>query len=416
MVVKNSTASEPPLRIALFSPDLPDSGSSNGIVTYSRFMRDALKALGHSVLVATPDHLEHPDGRIDKLPSRDHVTKRLLYFAELQRPDGSNPWARLRVFDAFRAAQRAGAQVFEIEESFGWAGRLAGRGIPIVERLHGPHVFVRDKIESIEQKRVGDLREAAELRSFQKVQAITAPTERLLKQLSARYSLVLPISKAIPNPIHSEASSRVWQADLADPDQVLFVGRFDHCKGADVVLRAFQRALKRRPSLKLVMVGPDRGLVQPDGRTIGFNEFAQAELQPQERERIRFLDQQPPERIAKLRRDSAVALVGSRFENFPYSIAEAMAVGMPIVTTNTFGGGEMIRDRRDGRVVAINDVEGMANAVLEVINDRAAAAEMGRSALRRATDWLAPERIASETVELYRQSLFDRRGGASAEI
>ena len=39
-----------------------------------------------------------------------------------------------------KAARQAGAQVFEIEESFGWAGRLTGQGVAIVERLHGPRV------------------------------------------------------------------------------------------------------------------------------------------------------------------------------------------------------------------------------------------------------------------------------------
>jgi hypothetical protein len=117
-----------PLRIALYAPALPKSGVSNGIVTYSRIMRDALRALGHSVAVVSADQIEHADGRVAALPKPSGVVGRVRILMEARRgEDGSNIWTRLRILDAFEAARRAGAQVFEIEESFGWAGRLAGR-------------------------------------------------------------------------------------------------------------------------------------------------------------------------------------------------------------------------------------------------------------------------------------------------
>jgi glycosyltransferase involved in cell wall biosynthesis len=113
----------------------------------------------------------------------------------------------------------------------------------------------------------------------------------------------------------------------------------------------------------------------------------------------------PPREITKLRLRSSLAVVGSRFENFPYGIAEAMAVGMPVLTSATFGGSEMIRDGIDGRVVPIENVDAMADAILVMMNDRDSLGAMGASAYQRAARWLDPDRIAGETVNLYRELL-----------
>jgi glycosyltransferase involved in cell wall biosynthesis len=400
-----------PLHVGLFSPALPESGFANGIVTYVRVMRDALRSIGHSVTIVTPTHIDAAEGGVCALAPSRGLIGRLRSFAESRHgADGSHPWTRLRIIDAFRAARRAGVQVFEIEESFGWAGRLVGRGIPIVERLHGPHVFVRDRFGSEEERRLGDLREAAELKSFIRADVVTAPTQALIDRLTDVYDLSLPFARAIPNPIPVAPPQRRWSAQRADLDQILCVGRFDWCKGADVVVRAFARALERRPSLKLIMVGPDHGIKQENGNVVQFAEFAGIEIPPEACARIRFLGAQSPGQIAELRLRSAFSLIGSRFEVFSYAISEAMAVGMPVLATNTFGGSMLIRDRIDGRISPIGEIEPMAEAMLEMIRDSAQLAEMGASAYARAANLLSPERIADETLAVYRQAIAKTRG------
>jgi glycosyltransferase involved in cell wall biosynthesis len=395
----------PQLRIALYSPNLPESGGSNGIITYCGIMRDALRALGHAVLIVTPEQIEHDDGRVAPLPRLNPVLlhfRRLIDSARFDKEP--NSWGRLRVLQAFRVALARGAQIFEMEESFGWAGCLSGRGIPVVERLHGPHAFVRDSNECLEQKAISDRRETWEWSSLAKVQAVTSPTQRLLDAIIERSGVRPSVSRVIPNPIPIVPEHSRWLPDQADPDRILFVGRFDLCKGADVVVRAFARAAEFNPCLRLLIAGPDRG-VRRGSEVIHFGEFVQAELSPEARARISFLGELPPREITKLRLRSSLAVVGSRFENFPYGIAEAMAVGMPVLTSATFGGSEMIRDGIDGRVVPIENVDAMADAILVMMNDRDSLGAMGASAYQRAARWLDPDRIAGETVNLYRELL-----------
>jgi len=405
-VNQRHTKANEPLRIALYSPALPDSGASNGIVTYTRIMRDALRALGHEVFVVTTEYMEDADGNVAALPK----INRLLASAELRlaamRGEGRGErWVRMNVRNAFAAARRLEAQVFEIEESFGWAGALNGQGVAIVERLHGPHAFVRNVVESAAERKAGDRREAAERSSFGRVQAMISPTRGLLDALVERFDLDLGLARVIPNPMPLTPPSAMWRYERANPTQLLAVGRFDLCKGADVMLRAFAVALNRQPDLTLVMAGPDTGLAQADGTMVRFDDFVRREIPPEARSRITFLGPQPPSRISELRLQSGVAVVASRFETFPYTIAEAMAVGMPILASATFGAREMIRDGVDGRIVPIADIEKTAEPMVEMAAMPEKLAEFGRSAHARAAELLSPERVARETVELYRQAI-----------
>ena len=416
--LSRQTSGDTPIHVGLYSPALPDSGETNGIVTYSRIMRDALRALGHSATVLTPQFIEHVDGRVMEIPMAPKLVRLFNTLVESRpsRIDGSHPAARLRLFEGVTALRQAGVQIFEMEESFGWAGRIARRGLPIVERLHGPHAFGRDELETVAQKKRSDAREAAELRSFERVDAITCPSQRLLAAIVERGGLPLGISHVIPNPIPIATGTEIWRSERADPEQILCVGRFDSRKGADVAIRAFAIALQQRPSLKLVMVGPDRGLAQRDGSFVHFDEFMSREMSPHVRERLQFLGVRRPERIRELRLDSGLALVASRFENFAYSIAEAMAIGMPVLASDTFGNGEMIRDGVDGRIVPASDPAAMARAMLAMAGKRDCLADMGRAAYNRAAEWLAPDRVAKETVDLYRAVLARRatwKGGSA---
>jgi glycosyltransferase involved in cell wall biosynthesis len=384
---------------------LPESGASNGIVTYTRIMRDALRSLGHSVVVVTSDHIEHSDGAVAELPMPNRIVAglRTMYEAR-QAEDGSDPWVRLRIVDAFRAARRAGVDVFEIEESFGWAGRMVGRGAAIVERLHGPHVFVRDEFESGDQKRRGDLREAAEFASFGKVEAVTAPTHRLLGKVIA-LGLDPMIASTIPNPVMVVPEDAVWRVGGVNLNQVLFVGRFDLCKGADIAIRAFAHALAENPALRLVMVGPDSGVTRCDGTREGFDQFVANEVSPEVRACIRFLGVQPPARIAELRLQSAFALVTSRFETFSYALTEAMALGMPVLASNSFGPGEVVQDGMTGRLVPIGDHIAIGKAIIEMASNPPLLAAMGNAGYAWVAEWLAPERIARETIRVYREAI-----------
>ena len=387
-----------PLHVGLISPALPSKGMSNGIVTYVRILRDALRDQGHRVTVADADQIELPDGSIADLPVSRGLSSRIQTLAEGWRGrDTSTAYVRVRLLSAFEAMKAAGVQIVEMEETWGWASRLAGRGVPIVIRLHGPHAFAR---EAAQRNRTDRRREAAELLAFRRVQAASSPSATVL-QAMADQAGGSQRTRVIFNPV--PIPSDEWSPDRADANQLLFVGRFDSLKGADVVVRAFAKAVERRPSLRLVMVGPDRGL----GGRIHFDEFVR-EIPDEARSKIEFLGEQLPERVAQLRLQSGLAIVGSRYETFPYTAFEAQAVGMPLLMTDTFGPKGIVSDGIDGRVVPVADLDSMADAIVQMVDDPASLKRLGAAGRAMVADKMDPTRIARETAELYRDVLAHR--------
>jgi glycosyltransferase involved in cell wall biosynthesis len=363
-------------------------------------------------MVVTTESLERSGGQVVPLPKLDRFgTAVQLRLASIRGEESGQAWVRLNVRNAFEAVRREGAQVFEIEESFGWASALVGLGVPIIQRLHGPHALVRSEVESVAEKQSGDKRVAAELISYNRVQAVSAPSRGLLDALRDRYGLHPNIASVIPNPMPVALGRETWRPERADHAQFLFVGRFDLCKGADLVLRSFASAAQRDANLRLIVAGPDIGIAQVNGRRVHFDDFVRQEISPEVRSRIEFVGSQPPKRIAELRLQSGIAFIASRFETFGYNIAEAMAVGMPILASDTFGARDLIRDRVDGRIVPVGDVENAANVMLEMASNPMKLPPLGRSAYTRAQELLAPGRIAAEVELLYRKVL--QRGDRS---
>ena len=71
-------------------------------------------------------------------------------------------------------------------------------------------------------------------------------------------------------------------------------------------------------------------------------------------------------------------------DNLPTVIMEAMATGLPVVSTNVGGIPEMIMENETGFLVQPRDTVGMADAIETVINDSSSAARLGHSGYERA--------------------------------
>lgn len=398
------------MHIGLFAPALPESGISNGIITYVGIMRDALRALGHRVSVLAGQEMEDAQGRVCALPARGGWTLRAMQRLDpLGAKVGDGGGAARLAFQLAALHRRDPLDIFEVEESFGWGRKLGGRRHPpVVLRLHGPHVFGRDMSASGEQAIQDSARCLAEARALKRDFPLTCPSAKLLQATIEHHGLTPTLSAVIPNPIALPPMSEAWSIDRCDLDQILCVGRFDLRKGADIVLKAFERALIARPALRLVLVGPDKGILEPDGSLSHFATWAATNLSAGTRDRIDYRGSVSSVEVARLRRESAFSIVASRFENFAYSLAEAQAAGAPSIVSDSFGNGEIVQDGITGIVVPIADADALADAIVSLRADPERLAIMGARARERAADWLDPARVAAETADFYRRVLGNR--------
>jgi glycosyltransferase involved in cell wall biosynthesis len=76
-------------------------------------------------------------------------------------------------------------------------------------------------------------------------------------------------------------------------------------------------------------------------------------------------------------------MLSSRREGICNSLLEAMAVGLPVVTTDAGGTSELVLDGQTGYIVPQRDVNGLARATIKLINDASLRQRMGRAGRER---------------------------------
>ena len=150
---------------------------------------------------------------------------------------------------------------------------------------------------------------------------------------------------------------------------VLAVGRLDQQKGFDVLLQAFAQVASEFDDWDLVILG--EGIERP-------HLSAQSdELGIAERVSLPGIVTDP-ERVMSA---SDLFVLSSRYEGFPNALLEAMACGMPVISTDCPSGpGEIIRADLDGLLVPVDDVAALAQAMSRLMRDERMRATLGQRA------------------------------------
>jgi len=409
-------ANERPLHIALWSPAWPLAQYQNGIITYVHWMRSALEALGHRVSIFTG---EVGTGVTDR---EIHLVQRRLWERAARRLSVRQPsyeedifrFSRVIADEILRVHRQSPIDVLEMEESFGLSADVAQRtSIPVLVRLHGPAFLslVEEELSTeFGQKRIE--REGVALRQ---AEAIVSPSQKTLSQTIERHQLSSPEVHHIVNPLKMDEDTPLWRLGDCDRDSILFVGRFDLRKGADVALQAFRSALRQRPQLRLTFVGPDKGLPATSGEVVDFEQYCEQLFPPELRGQVQYLGRMPNQDIAQLRTRSMVTVVSSRWENQGYTVLEAMFQGCPVVCTDAGGCPETVAHEVTGRLARSGDPESFAAEILAMINDPAGSERIGQAARRYVLEQHAPSAVATASVQLYRRMLSRREQALASE-
>ncbi|MGB8330043.1 MAG: glycosyltransferase family 4 protein, partial [Polyangiales bacterium] len=220
--------------------------------------------------------------------------------------------------------------------------------------------------------------------------------------------LDLPQAEVIPNPAPMVEVEQRWKLAECDPDLVLFVGRFDRHKGGDLVIDAFSRVASRRPGLKLVFIGPDRGLDGGVGGTLGLNEYVLDRVPDLSvRARIQHLGQLPPEEIKEWRKKARVTIVASRFEVFGMVVVEALAFGCPLIAANAGGIPEIVAHEENGLLFEKGDAADLAHWLQTMLDHPELSAELGSRGVLEMERRFSPDVIARRTRDYYERVIAD---------
>jgi glycosyltransferase involved in cell wall biosynthesis len=394
------------MHIAFWSPAWPLEKFQNGIVTYVHSMKRELERQGHRVSVFT-------QGPADGAAGEPHIHRvrpppRRLWRRAAQRvlrrlfPPRSETFRFPAAIAAeiSRVHRRDPIDIIEMEESFGWFAGVGKRtSIPLLVRLHGPAFLslVDDELTtSFGQEKI-----SLEGQALKTAAAIVSPSEVTLVRAIERYQLNPRERRHIVNPLTMDADTPLWSLDACDRNTILFVGRFDLHKGADLVLKAFLSMLKQRPTLKLVFAGPDRGIPAPGGQLLQFEPYCDLLFPPELKRRVEYRGPVANREAAKLRTQAMVTVVASRWETAGYTILEAMYQGCPVVSSDAGACPESVIDGVTGRLAKSGDADDFAAKLSMMLDDPQSAVIMGQAARRLVVERHSATRVAAASVELY---------------
>lgn len=397
------------LHIAYYSPSWPPGSDANGIVTYVNHMRQELIRRGHRISVFTSGQIFKPEGPIEFAEVRS-LGERLRSRAE----NLETRFTRSLRSHGYKLARRLAPytediDIIEMEESFGWC-RAVGEVIkrPLITRLHGPTFLSSSDNLGLLAAREYRRRMKDEGWGIRGSPVITSPSKRVLADTLCHYGACPKITGVVPNPAYIDDAHDPWRLSGCDRQRILWVGRFDRAKGADLILEAFARFSTEHPSSRLVMAGPDTGLAVSNREVLTFRQYSARYLTPAIRNRIDFVGLCTPQRISELRRECFLTVVCSRLENFPYSVLEAMAAGSPLVITAGYGDGDMVKHRSTGWVVRAEQPHSIAAAMREAFANPTEAAQFGAAGRARCYEVYSPERVGEQMEALYTRVLYNR--------
>ncbi len=178
---------------------------------------------------------------------------------------------------------------------------------------------------------------------------------------------------------------------------IAIVGRITPIKGHEYFLRSMVKVVRSKPFCKIWIIG-DAPLDKPEYR----QELEVLTRRLGLRNQVEFLGNRTdiPQLLAQV---DVLVLSTVTQEAFGRVIIEAQAAGVPVVATKVGGTVEVIEHERTGLLVLPKDVEGMADAVLRILNEPRFAQFMVEEAKKKIADKYTLKHMAEATLKVYHE-------------
>jgi glycosyltransferase involved in cell wall biosynthesis len=174
------------------------------------------------------------------------------------------------------------------------------------------------------------------------------------------------------------------------------IGELKSLKGQEDFVLAAQIVAEKFPETHFVVVGKDNSFDQNFRRKLKrmVKIFGLEE---------RFLWLDWVDNTAEILHSLDVFVSASHSESFGLSILEAMASGTPVVSTDTKGAAELLKNNESGKLVSIQNPVNLASAICELIENPAKRENLGQRAQEIALQNFSLEKMIIETEKVYRQ-------------
>lgn len=280
------------------------------------------------------------------------------------------------------------SDVMHLMANSGWSWHLFAVPAILVARLRGVPVVVNyrgGEAGSFLARSAGLVRLA-----MRQAAALVLPSGYLLAVFQGRGMA----GQVVPNIIdmarfHPAAVPRSGQAP-----HLVVARNLEGIYGVDVALRAFAQIREVQPAATLSIAGsgPELASLQALARALGVSAA------------VRFTGRLDRDAMAALYRSADVTINASRVDNMPNSVLEALASGVPVVSTNVGGVPYIVEDEVNALLVPPDAPASMTQAVLRLLADETLRRRLVEAGLAEVVryQWA---RVSAQWLAVYQRAL-----------
>ncbi len=356
------------LRIGLVGPLAPPAG---GMANQTRQLSELLQAAGAQVLLVQTNRPYAPAWAA-RLPGLRALFRLLPYLVALWRVAGR-------------------VEVFHVMANSGWAWHLFSVPAVWIARARGVPVLVNYR----GGEAAGFLQSSAALvRATMGRAALLAVPSGFLQQIFEQHGMqawllpnIVDVDRYRPRDQRRALSAHVVVTRNLEP-------LYDNTSA----IRAFAQVAARKPGATMTIAGsgPQEAELKRLAADLGVAE------------RVRFAGGLDRDQVAQLLQGADVNLNPSLVDNMPNSVLEALAAGVPVVSTKVGRVPIIVEHERTALLVPAQDPAAMAEALLRLLDDAALWARLADNGLAEARRYTWPA-IAPLLAGLYSQVLSPTR-------
>jgi L-malate glycosyltransferase len=349
------------LQIGLVGPLPPPAG---GMANQTRQLAELLRAAGAGVQLVQTNAPYRP-AWAGRLPWIRAAFRLLPFLVTLWRTAGRS-------------------QLFHVMANSGWSWHLVAvpaiwiaraRGVPVVVNYRGGEA-------------AGFLARSGGLVrwSMRRCAALVVPS-RFLAEVFDRFGMA---SQIVPNIIDLQRFQPHEDADPAGA-RLLVPRNLEPIYDNATALRAFATVLQHRPDARLTIAGTGPQLA----------ELQALAVQLGVRDAVHFAGRLDRDAMAAAYRQADVVINPSLVDNMPNSLLEAMASGVPVVSTEVGGVPFIVEHERTALLVPAAQPQAMAAAIVRLLQDRSLARSLRREGLAEIQRYTWPQ-VAPRLAAVYR--------------
>ncbi|WP_421862729.1 glycosyltransferase family 4 protein [Motiliproteus sp.] len=329
------------MKIALVGPTPPPNG---GMAMQTLQLQQLLQQRGHQVTLISVNAPYRP-AIAGKIPVLRALFRLLPYLFRLM--------IDLRKHD-----------VVHLMANSGWAWYLF-----CAPAIHIAHLFGVPCVVNYRGGLANDFLQTAASRvrfSMKRVQRLVVPSG-FLQQVFGNYAIEAEI---VPNIVNLELFRYREPQPIGKAPHLVVTRNLEALYGNRYAIEALAKLSQIYPDSRMTLAGdgPDRPALEQLVNDLGLSE------------RVRFSGRLERQQIADLYAEADILLNPTTADNMPNSLLEAMACGVPVITTNVGGIPFMVEDQHTALLVSPRDSEALANAVDQLIQSPALVEKLSRNA------------------------------------